>query len=257
MDANRTNTAAQPSTALPEASDRSSLLELVDVCSGYGEIEVLKGVSYTVRERDLVCIIGRNGAGKSTLLKTIFGHVRLSSGNVRFAGEDVSGRPPAALIKRGVTFCPQGRCNFPEMTVRENLEMGAYSRNDRAVNQDIEQMMERFSVLGRKRNTLAGNLSGGEQQILEMASALLLHPRLFLVDEPSLGLSPAMVSQTFATIKEINQDGTTILMVEQNAKKALEISSRAIILDLGTVRMEGPAKEIRENPDVKHLFLGE
>lgn len=256
MDANGGMAAISLSAGPPSRSD-GALLKLTDVRGGYGEIEVLKGVSFAVRQGELVCIIGSNGAGKSTLLKTIFGSVRLTGGSVWFAGVDVSGQQPAAALRRRIAFTPQGRCNFPEMTVRENLEMGAYSRRDLQVNQDIAQMMDRFPVLGRKRNALAGNLSGGEQQILEMACALLLHPRLFLVDEPSLGLSPAMVTQVFATVKGINERGTTIIMVEQNAKQALGISSRAVVLDLGTVRMEGPAKEIRENPDVKHLFLGE
>jgi len=249
--------AATPrSPQLVERRDRP-LLELVDVRAGYGEIEVLRGVTFAVRQGELVCIIGSNGAGKSTLLKTIFGSVRLSGGSVRFAGEDVGGQPPAASLRRGIAYTPQGRCNFPEMTVRENLEMGAYSRKDPRLNRDIKDIMDKFPVLGRKRNVLAGNLSGGEQQILEMACALLLHPRLFLVDEPSLGLSPAMVTEVFETIKQINDGGTTIVMVEQNAKRALAISSHAVVLDLGTVRMEGSAREIRENPDVKHLFLGE
>jgi branched-chain amino acid transport system ATP-binding protein len=220
----------------------SILLELLDVRSGYGELEVIKGVSTAIIEGDLVCIIGNNGAGKSTLLKTIFGLLDLRGGRILYKGEDVSGESSIQLLKRGISMTPQGRCNFPEMSVRENLE--------------IEAMMDKFPILGEKREQLAGNLSGGQQQILEMASALLLHPRLFLLDEPSLGLAPMIVSQVFEAIKDINRDGTTIIMVEQNAKQALTIADRALVLDLGRTMMEGPAQEIMENQRVRRLFLG-
>lgn len=234
----------------------SILLELQDVRSGYGELEVIKGVSTAIVEGDLVCIIGNNGAGKSTLLKTIFGLLDLRGGRILFNGEDVTGESSIQLLKRGISMTPQGRCNFPEMSIRENLEMGAYIRDDERVDEDIEAMMDKFPILGEKRDQLAGNLSGGQQQILEMASALLLHPRLFLLDEPSLGLAPMIVSQVFEAIKDINRDGTTIIMVEQNAKQALSIADRALVLDLGRTMMEGPAKEIMENQQVRRLFLG-
>ena len=234
-----------------------SILELVDVHSGYGEVEVIKGASFKVHAGDLLCIIGNNGAGKSTLLKTIFGQIRLTQGKILFMGDDISQEIPATLLRRGISMTPQGRCNFPEMTVRENLEIGAYIRTDSKVNEDIELMMERFPVLGKKQKEFAGNLSGGEQQILEMACALLLDPRLFFLDEPSLGLAPMLVTQVFSAICDINMSGTTIILVEQNAKQALEIANRAIVLDLGLVWKDDLARDIKENPNVKRRFLGE
>src|SRR5213076_149360 len=159
-------------------------------------------------------IIGSNGAGKSTLLRTVFGMVQARAGTIRFGGEDIANRPPTEVLKRGIGYVPQGRCNFPAMSVEENLEMGAYLRRDARVRGDIEALLARFPMLTTRRRDLAGTLSGGQQQILEMAMALLLHPRLLMVDEPSLGLDPKMVEQVFDTIVRINQQGTTVLMVE-------------------------------------------
>jgi branched-chain amino acid transport system ATP-binding protein len=233
------------------------ILELTNVHSGYGEIEVLKGVNFDVHEGDLLCVIGNNGAGKSTLLKTIFGLLKPTQGSIKFMNEEISGEKINKLLSQGISMTPQGRCNFPEMTIEENLEMGAYIRDDKEISQDIELIMGQFPVLRKKKKEYAGNLSGGEQQILEMACALLLHPRLLLIDEPSLGLAPMMVDQVFSSIMDINQKGTTVIMVEQNAKQALEIANRAIVLDLGYVRMDDSAVAIRDNPDIKKLFLGE
>src|SRR2546427_3953112 len=193
------------------------LLELAEVRAGYEDVEVLRGVSLRVRQGHIVAIIGANGAGKSTLLKTVFGMLRPQGGSVRLAGEEIAGRQPVEILARGISYVPQGRCNFPAMTVEENLEMGAYTRRDPEVRRDIEAMLSRFPMLGAKRAALAGTLSGGQQQILEMVLALLLHPRLLLIDEPSLGLAPRMVEAVFDTIVAINRDGTTVLMVEQNA----------------------------------------
>ncbi len=234
----------------------SVLLELDDVRAGYAEVEVLRGVSLLVRDGEIVSIIGANGAGKSTLLKTVFGMIQPHGGSIRLGGEEIAGHRPIDVLARGVSYVPQGRCNFPAMTVEENLEMGAYTRDDPNVTRDIESMMARFPMLAGKRAALAGTLSGGQQQVLEMAMALLLHPRLLLVDEPSLGLDPRMAELVFETITAINREGTTVLMVEQNAKTALSISHRGFVLELGRNRFEGTGQELLDDPEVRTHYLG-
>lgn len=234
----------------------ADLLELDGVRAGYEEVEVLRGVSLRMRAGEIVSIIGANGAGKSTLLKTIFGMVPATAGSIRLAGVEVTNRPPVELLRRGLAYVPQGRCNFPVMTVEENLEMGAYLRDDAEVGRDIDAVVARFPILGERRRALAGTLSGGQQQILEMAMALLLHPRLLLVDEPSLGLDPGMVEVVFAAIQAINREGAAVLMVEQNAKKALAISHRGLVLELGFPRFEGTGRELLDNPAVRQHYLG-
>jgi ABC-type branched-subunit amino acid transport system ATPase component len=233
-----------------------TLLDLVGVVAGYEEVDVLRGVSVRVRAGEIVSIIGANGAGKSTLLRTVFGLVRPRAGRIRFRGKDIAGRPSLEVLRRGIGYCPQGRCNFPAMTVEENLEMGAHLRRDAQVRGDIEALLTRFPVLATRRAAAAGTLSGGQQQILEMAIALLLHPRLLLVDEPTLGLDPRMVESVFETILAINGEGTTILMVEQNARKALSVSHRAFVLELGRNRFEGSGRELLADPDVRQHYLG-
>jgi len=213
-------------------------------------------VSLAVRAGEIVCIIGSNGAGKSTLLRTVFGMVQARAGTIRFGGEDIANRPPTEVLKRGIGYVPQGRCNFPAMSVEENLEMGAYLRRDARVRGDIEALFVRFPMLAAKHRDPAGTLSGGQQQILEMAIALLLHPRVLMVDEPSLGLDPRMVELVFDTLVAINREGTTVLMVEQNAKKALAVSDRGLVLELGRNRFEGTGRELLDNPDVRHHYLG-
>ena len=232
------------------------LLELADVRAGYEDVEVLRGVALRVRAGHIVSIIGANGAGKSTLLRTVFGLVAVRGGSIRFAGEQIAGRPSVDILRRGISYVPQGRCNFPAMSVEENLEMGAYLRDDPDVRRDIERTMEQFPVLAGKRRAAAGTLSGGQQQILEMAIALLLRPRLLLVDEPSLGLDPRMVDVVFETIVRINREGATVLMVEQNAKQALGISHRAFVLELGRNRFEGTGQELLDDPEVRRHHLG-
>jgi ABC-type branched-subunit amino acid transport system ATPase component len=232
------------------------LLALDAVVAGYDEVEVLRGVSAAVRSGEIVCIIGANGAGKSTLLRTVFGMLRPRAGRIRFDGQDIGGQPSVDVLKRGIGYVPQGRCNFPAMSVAENLEMGAYLRRDAGVRQDIEALLVRFPMLADKRAAPAGTLSGGQQQILEMAISLLLRPRLLLVDEPSLGLDPRMVELVFDTIVGINRAGTAVLMVEQNAKKALAVSHRGFVLELGRNRFEGTGRELLDNPDVRQHYLG-
>jgi neutral amino acid transport system ATP-binding protein len=234
----------------------AELLALDEVRAGYEEVEVLRGVSLRVRPGQIVSIIGANGAGKSTLLKTVFGMLHPHGGSIRLSGQEISGRRPVDILGRGVSYVPQGRCNFPAMTVEENLEMGAYTRNDPDVRRDIDAMIARFPMLGDKRAALAGTLSGGQQQILEIAIALVLHPRLLLVDEPSLGLDPRMAEAVFDAIVAINREGTTVLMVEQNAKTALSISHRGFVLELGRNRFEGTGRELLDNPEVRAHYLG-
>jgi branched-chain amino acid transport system ATP-binding protein len=233
-----------------------TLLALTEVRAGYAEVEVLRGVSLRVERGHIVSIIGANGAGKSTLLRTVFGMVRPHAGSIVFAGKDITGARPPEVLRNGIGYVPQGRCNFPAMSVQENLEMGAYLRDDARVAGDIEATVARFPMLGDKRRAPAGTLSGGQQQVLEMAMALLLHPRLLLVDEPSLGLDPKMVEQVFQTIVRINEEGTTVLMVEQNAKKALGVSHRAFVLELGRNRFEGTGQDLLDDPEVRQHYLG-
>ena len=232
------------------------LLALSEIVAGYEEVEVLRGVSLAVRAGEIVCIIGANGAGKSTLLRTVFGMVQPRAGTIRFAGEDIASQSSMEILRRGIGYVPQGRCNFPAMSVEENLEMGAYLRRDARVRDDIEALLARFPMLATKRRDPAGTLSGGQQQILEMAIALLLSPRLLMVDEPSLGLDPRMVEIVFDTLLAINGEGTTVLMVEQNAKKALSVSHRGFVLELGRNRFEGSGRELLDNPDVRRHYLG-
>ena len=233
-----------------------ALLELSGIVAGYEEVEVLRGVTLTVRAGEIASIIGANGAGKSTLLRTVFGMVTPRHGTIRFAGEEIGGRPSTEVLRRGLGYVPQGRCNFPAMSVEENLEMGAYLRRDGRVREDIEALLTRFPMLASKRRDPAGTLSGGQQQILEMAIAQLLHPRLLMVDEPSLGLDPRMVEVVFDTIVAINREGTTVLMVEQNAKKALSVSHRGFVLELGRNRFEGTGQELLDDPEVRQHYLG-
>jgi ABC-type branched-subunit amino acid transport system ATPase component len=248
---------ARGAAAVPVPADApGGLLQLADVVAGYDDLDVLRGVSIAVPAGHIVSIIGANGAGKSTLLRTVFGMVSPRAGSIRLAGEEIGGRSSIDVLRRGIGYVPQGRCNFPAMTVEENLEMGAYLRRDAGVRADIDALLRRFPLLADRRRDPAGTLSGGQQQILEMAISLLLRPQLLLVDEPSLGLDPRMVEVVFDTILEINREGTTVLMVEQNAKKALSVSHRAFVLELGKNRFEGTGQELLDDPDVRLHYLG-
>ena len=239
-------------------ADNRYLLELSNCYAGYGEIQVLKDVSLRVKLGQILSVLGANGAGKSTLLKTIFGIIRPREGRILFEGEDISHLPTIDTIKRGISYVPEGRCNFPAMTIQENLEMGAYIRTDRKqIMADIDALCKRFPILQEKRHVEAGNLSGGQQQMLEIAIALMLKPKLLLIDEPTLGLAPILVTEVFDIIKEINASGTTVVLVEQNAKRALEISDYAFVLELGKIRFEGTAAELGSQEEVIEAYLGE
>jgi branched-chain amino acid transport system ATP-binding protein len=233
-------------------------VETRDIVACYGKgPDILKGVSVKFFENEIACIIGPNGAGKSTLFRAMFGtKARIRKGSVLLYGEDITNLRPEEVLRKGISYVPQGRANFPTMTVRENLEMGAFIRKDGNVEKDIQEVMERFPVLREKQNENVGNLSGGQQQILEMGRALLLHPRVIFLDEPSLGLAPQIVKDVFDAIQRLIEEGLTIVLVEQNAKRALEASDHAIVLELGKKRFEGTAVAIRSNERVKKMYLG-
>ncbi len=234
------------------------ILELRNVDAGYGEIEVLRNVSLRVEHGQIVTVIGANGAGKTTLLRTIFGLVKPSRGQILYEGADITGLPTLELLKRGIAFIPGGRSNFPQMTVQENLEMGAYIRKDkRQVMKDIDRLCERFEILRMKRHTPVGNLSGGQQQMVEFAIALMLKPKVLLIDEPTIGLAPLLVDEVFRVIEEINASGTTIVLVEQNARRALEASDYGFVLELGSIRYQGNAEQLKQSEEVYRAYLGE
>ncbi|HYM90887.1 MAG TPA: ABC transporter ATP-binding protein [bacterium] len=227
------------------------------VHAGYGRIPILHGVSLTVQAGEVVSIIGPNGAGKSTALKVIVGLLTPWQGQVRFDGEIISGRRPDEILHRGLAFVPQGRIVFPQMTVLENLEMGAYSERDRTrVDLALERVHRLFPVLFERRKQKAGTLSGGEQQMLTIGRALMIQPRLLLLDEPSLGLSPKFLDIIFDKLAELKAAGMTMMIVEQNAVKALALANRGYVLELGRNRFEGPGPALLADPEVKRLYLG-
>ncbi|PYN80585.1 MAG: ABC transporter ATP-binding protein [Candidatus Rokuibacteriota bacterium] len=236
---------------------RVALLEVRHLHAGYGKLEILKGVSLQVEPGQVVSIIGPNGAGKSTVFKTVFGLLPARQGQVVLDGADVTNRPPAELLRRGMAYVPQGRNVFPLMTVEENLLLGAYTRpRSTELDSEVERLYETFPVLRESRRKRAGDLSGGQQQMLEMARALLLKPRLILLDEPTLGLAPLVFKEIFRIVENLRRLGQTILMVEQNAAKALEISDYAYVLELGQNRYEGSGQEIGNDDRVRRLYLG-
>jgi branched-chain amino acid transport system ATP-binding protein len=233
------------------------MLEVQGLQCRYGKISVLKGISLEVRHGELVSLIGANGAGKTTTLKAISGLVAPVGGQVFFEGEDITRAPAKRILAMGIAHCPEGRRVFPYMTVQENLEMGCYLRVDHArIATDMERIFARFPVLAERRSQPAGTLSGGEQQMLAIGRALMSRPRLMLFDEPSLGLAPTMVERTFDIIMEIRKEGTTVLMVEQNAYAALEMCDRSYVLESGEVALHGTGPELISNPHVRHAYLG-
>jgi branched-chain amino acid transport system ATP-binding protein len=231
------------------------LLELVDVHVHYGKIAALKGVSLTVNEGEIVTLIGANGAGKTTTLKTISGLRPVSQGSIRFAGADITGMPGHRRVRAGIGQAPEGRGVFPGMTVEENLLMGAYARSG-DVSTELREVYRLFPVLGERRRQAGGTLSGGEQQMLAIGRALMSKPKVLVLDEPSMGLAPKLVSQIFSIIVEINQSGTTVLLVEQNAAQALTICDRAYVLETGRIVKSGTGADLLHDPAVKDAYLG-
>jgi len=233
------------------------LLQLEGVRAGYGPVEALRGIDLAVREGELVCLIGANGAGKSSTLRAISGLLRLRGGRIRFADREIHARAPAEILALGIAHCPEGRRVFPYLTVQENLEMGAYVRRDRrGVRDDAERVCAHFPILGERRRQAAGTLSGGEQQMLAIGRALMARPRLILFDEPSLGLAPTLVESTFQIVADIRRQGTTVLMVEQNAWLALGMADRGYVMETGRIVLEGPARDLLENDSVRRAYLG-
>jgi neutral amino acid transport system ATP-binding protein len=237
------------------ADRNGALLATRDLVAGYvSEVDILNGVSIRVSEGEIVTVIGPNGAGKSTLIKTIFGLLKPRRGSVLFKGEDIAGAKPHTITRKGMSYVPQLDNVFPSLTVEENLEMGAFDRS--TVQQRIELMYELFPRLGERRRQVVGTMSGGERQMAAMARSLMPDPEVLLLDEPSAGLAPAFVDAIFAKVEEINRTGVTIVMVEQNAKRALAMSDRGYVLDVGTNRFEGAGKELLVDEKVIQLYLG-
>ena len=234
-----------------------AMLELNDVHTYYGNIHALKGISLTVDEGEIVTLIGANGAGKTTTLNTICGLLKPRSGTVWLEGKEIHMMPAHEIIGMGVAQAPEGRRIFGRLTVRENLEMGAYIRDDAAgIEQDMERVFEIFPRLEERITQLGGTLSGGEQQMLAIGRALMARPRVILLDEPSMGLAPLLVEEIFRVVRQLNDEGTTVLLVEQNALMALSVADRGYILETGQVVLEGPASALRENPEVQKAYLG-
>ena len=234
------------------------LLELSKLEVAYGGIQAVKGIDLAVGEGELVCLIGANGAGKTTTLKGICGLLAVKSGTIRYAGENVTGRPAFELVRRGLAMVPEGRGVFGALTIEENLAMGAYVRTDNAgIRADVERVFELFPRLRERRRQTAGTLSGGEQQMLAMGRALMSRPKLLLLDEPSMGLAPLMVQKVFETVLAVAKEGVTILLIEQNAKLALEVSRRGYVMESGEITLSGDAKALLNDPAVRAAYLGE
>jgi branched-chain amino acid transport system ATP-binding protein len=240
------------------SANGSTILKLHDVHTYYGSIHALKGVSLEVHEGEIVTLLGANGAGKSTTLRSINGLNRPRQGNIQFQGRDITAVPAHEIVKRGIAQSPEGRRLFPRMTVTENLEMGAFQRSDRGeIRGDMDRVFDLFPRLQERRGQKAGTMSGGEQQMCAIGRALMARPKLLMLDEPSMGLAPIFVERIFETIVEVNKQGTSILLVEQNALMALDIASRGYVLETGKVALADDAKKLAQNEDVKRTYLGE
>ncbi len=238
-------------------SAADALLRLERVQAAYGPVTALRDVTLAVGEGELVCLIGANGAGKTSTLRAISGLLRARHGRIVFAGREIQDRAPADILRAGIAHCPEGRRVFPHLSVAENLAMGAYVRTDRrAIAEDAERMCEHFPILAQRRGQMAGTLSGGEQQMLAIARALMGRPRLILFDEPSLGLAPTLVEATFEIIAGIRRQGTTVLMVEQNAYLALRMADRAYVMETGRIILDGPAAALLDDEQVRRAYLG-
>lgn len=235
-----------------------AMLEVKDLSVYYGVIQALKGISFEVEEGDVIALIGANGAGKTTTLHALTGLIPVKSGSIVFEGKDITKVPGYKLVSMGIAHVPEGRRVFAQLTVLQNLKMGAYTRNNKQESEEtIQRIYKRFPRLEERKNQLAGTLSGGEQQMLAMGRALMSYPRLIVMDEPSMGLSPLYVNEIFEIIKEISAEGTTVLLVEQNAKKALSIANKAYVLETGKIVLRGDAKELMNNDQVKKAYLSE
>ena len=238
-------------------TEHNTVLALDNIVAGYGAMTILNGTTFNVRRATITTVIGPNGAGKSTVFKTIFGMLKARTGTITFDGADITNNPPRQLLERGICYVPQGRNIFPELTVRHNLELGGFAAPSGInIDERIEAAMVRFPILRQKADVQASTLSGGQQKLLEIARGLLLDPTLILIDEPSIGLSPLMVQETFDILKDLRAKGVTILMVEQNAKSALQISDDGLVLELGRTRMAETAETLLNDPRVGQLFLG-
>jgi branched-chain amino acid transport system ATP-binding protein len=233
-----------------------ALLEVSDIYTYYGNIKALKGVSLEVEQGEVVTLIGSNGAGKSTTLRSISGLTPPREGSIRFEGDEIGETPPQDIVRLGISQAPEGRKIFPRMTVRENLDLGAYLRQDERVESDFGRVYDLFPRLQEREKQKAGTLSGGEQQMLAIGRAIMADPKLLLLDEPSMGLAPILVERIYETIAQINRQGTTILLVEQNANYALEISERGYVLETGTVALADKSERLREDPKVQRAYLG-
>jgi branched-chain amino acid transport system ATP-binding protein len=229
-------------------------LSITNLRAGYGQLDILNGVDLDVPLGQFVALMGPNGAGKSTLLKTVFGMTTHKGGSIRWDGRDLAGQSPRAVLASGIAFVPQGRCNFPEMSVEENLQMAAYTLRDEKVKADRAYVYDLFPILKERRRTLAGNMSGGEQQLLEMAMAVILRPKVLLIDEPSVGLSPQAITRVFDELNRLHGGGRTILLVEQNTKKAMQVAERAVVLRLGRVIWDGSSSDITHD-ELGELFM--
>lgn len=235
-----------------------AMLEVKDIEVYYGVIQAIKGISFEVNEGEVIALIGANGAGKTTTLHTITGLLSPKKGSVTFEGQDITKVPAHKIVSLGMAHVPEGRRVFAELTVYQNLKMGAYTRKDKVeIEETLQMVYKRFPRLEERKNQLAGTLSGGEQQMLAMGRALMSHPKIILMDEPSMGLSPILVNEIFDIIKEVSASGTTVLLVEQNAKKALSIADRAYVLETGKIVLEGDAKEMMNDDSIKKAYLGE
>jgi len=235
-----------------------AMLEIKDLQVYYGVIQAIKGISFTVNEGEIIALIGANGAGKTTILHTISGLIPAKTGSVKFMDKELTKTAPHKIVQMGMAHVPEGRRIFQELSVYENLKLGAYTRKDKAeIEQSLQTVYGRFPRLEERKKQVAGTLSGGEQQMLAMGRALMSRPKIILMDEPSMGLSPLLVSEIFDIIKSINESGTTVLLVEQNAKKALSIADRAYVLETGNIVLEGGAKELMNDDSIKKAYLGE
>ncbi len=233
------------------------MLQVADLVTAYGKIEALKGVSLKVEDGRITCLLGPNGAGKTTLMMSIAGILKPRRGSIRLGGDELAGLPPAKIVSKGIALVPENRLVFPQMSVRENLHAGAYQRRDKIETEaDIERMYARFPRLKERREQLAGTLSGGEQQMLAVARALMSRPRVLLMDEPSLGLAPLIVAEIFDIIAELNRDGTTIFLVEQNAHMALKVAHKFFLMEQGRVTFEGTPGQLAEDEVIQRAYLG-